>query len=77
MENPSKNIDWSRQKYENFGKLKTLAYITFDGFGRFGELTLGIWTDRSVRAYNIKTRAAKYIKFYEFDLNTNKVFRGS
>jgi hypothetical protein len=34
--------------------------MTFDGFVRFGALTLGIWTDQSIKSYNITGRAAKY-----------------
>jgi hypothetical protein len=48
------------QKYKNFGLLRTWGMMFIDGLGRFLNLTAGIWTDATIRSYNILGRAARY-----------------
>jgi hypothetical protein len=35
--------DWKR--YKGFGRAKTFFFMIVHGFARFGQLTVGVWTD--------------------------------
>lgn len=57
-------LNYFRKKYEKYGVLRTLAHMTFDGFVRFGALTVGVWTDGVMKSYSVTQRAEKYSKHY-------------
>jgi len=49
-------------KYKRISWYLSFLWVTYDGIIRFSELTLGIWTDSTVKAYNIIGRAQRYMK---------------
>jgi len=50
--------DW--EKYQGMRSIAVVFFLFVDGMKRFVYLSLGIWTDTTVRAYNIIGRAERY-----------------
>jgi hypothetical protein len=56
-------------KYKGKSAKLTVLMLIVDGLARFSELSSGVWTDATVRAYNIIGRSERYLADEGFGVN--------